>query len=112
MEASRYVNAVRKNQWRERNLKYDFPRERHITELVQCPLNHPSGTVILAGLVVPFFERCRQDYCNFIVFFKIISTIAGILLKSQDFNFCLSKIFVVILRISDILFGSEYKREI
>ena len=42
----------------------------------------------------------------------IISAIAGILLKSQDVYFFFSSIFVVILNNSDILFGSEYKREI
>ena len=40
----------------------------------------------------------------------ITSVIAGILLKSQDFNF-FSKISVVILK-NSVLFCSEYKREI
>ena len=42
--------------------------------------------------------------------FTISSAIAGILLKSHEFNF-FSAILVVILENSDILFGSDYKRE-
>ena len=41
----------------------------------------------------------------------ISSAIAGILLESPDFNFFFSKILVVILKNSDILFDSKYKRE-
>ena len=41
----------------------------------------------------------------------IISAIAGILLKSQEFYFFFSKILVAILKNSDILFGSDYTRE-
>ena len=42
----------------------------------------------------------------------IISAIARILLKTQDLHFSFSKMFVVILKNSDILFGSEYKYDI
>ena len=41
----------------------------------------------------------------------IISAIAGILLKPQDVYFFLSKILRMMLNNSDILFGSDYKRE-
>ena len=41
----------------------------------------------------------------------IISGIAGIILKSQDVYFFFSKILRTILNNSDILFGSDYKRE-
>ena len=41
----------------------------------------------------------------------IISAIAGILLKPQDFRFFLSNIFLLILENSDILFDSVYKCE-
>ena len=42
--------------------------------------------------------------------YVVISAIAGILLKPQDFFF-FSKILRVILNNSDILFGSDYKRD-
>ena len=45
-------------------------------------------------------------------FIFIISAVAGILLKPQDVYFFFSKVLCMILNNSDILFGSEYKREI
>ena len=53
-----------------------------------------------------FFDTISQLYYVF-----IISAIAGILLKPQDVNIFFSTIFGMILNNSDILFGSDYKRE-
>ena len=56
-----------------------------------------------------FFRMFVVFWTKFIVSLLIIPAIAGILLKSQEFNFFFRTIFVI-LKISDILFGSEYKR--
>ena len=63
----------------------------------------------------PNLERLHvhnlNDYFTQIRPIFTISAIAGILLKPQDFHFLFSRIFVI-LKNSDILFGSGYKREI
>ena len=64
---------------------------------------------IVTSLLIEFAWIFQHVFQSFRCF--IISTIAGILLESQDFTF-FSKIFVVLLKNSNSLFGSDYRREV
>ena len=78
------------------------------------PLYFSRNETLCEHIVPPGFRdyatyREKNSKKNFPSFF-IVSAVAGILLKPQDVNFFFSKILVMILKNSGILFGSDYKR--
>ena len=73
------------------------------------PFNQQQGST--AGGGTSYIPQVAATPRHPVLCIFIISAIAGVLLKPQHVNFFFSKILVMILKNSDILFGSDYKRE-
>ena len=99
------IPAPEGHKWKE--IRHD----NTVTWLASWNENVQNGTKYVMLGATSRVKASDVTHINLLFFLFIISATAGISLKPRDFHF-FSKIFVVMLKTSDILLGSEYKREI